>query len=242
MPTLFRVFFRGSYGQLVENDWFPAPDSNWRWSNPHEPLPDGTQMVSAPASYTLGAATSVFVQGANGQLYQRELNLDTLQWAWIPHGLPPAVVGWFGTDGVPRMIVAFQGANGALIGRYWHRHDGWQWNGHNAPHGFPPGTQMSSAPAIIRWTSDEDGITPRLNVFIQGADGSFVETYWDGDDWLWNNHGQPLAPGWPPRPPPSPGCTRFPAPRIFQPPDVPPTPRLHRPPLENNDFPLGCRE
>jgi hypothetical protein len=96
------------------------------------------------------------------------------------------------------MLVVYQGANGALVGRYWDQHE-WQWNPHRAPHGFPPGTQMASAPAAFNWieqTGDNEDVgSTRQNVFFQGADGSFVEAYWDPSsvegDWFWNNHGRP---------------------------------------------------
>jgi hypothetical protein len=200
------VFFGDDTGALAQAHWEPQP--GWSWNTDHGQPPD-TVLATAPTAFSFRTADGVplhhvFCGGANGQLYQR-WKLEGQEWQWFPHGLPPdgtamvsapAVVGWFGDDAVPRMTVVYQGANGRLVGRYWHQHDGWQWDAHSAPHGFPPGTQMASAPAAIAWRV-WDGDDPanqgrtRQNVFFQGADGSFWETYWDGDDWLWNNHGRP---------------------------------------------------
>jgi hypothetical protein len=202
------VFFSDETGALVQAHWDQLQIvGDWSWDTNHGQPPD-TVISTGPTAFSFRTADGVpvhhvFCGVANGQLYQR-WKLEGQDWEWVPHGLPPdgtamasapAVVGWFGDDGVPRMTVVYQGANGALVGRYWHQHDGWQWDEYSAPHGLPPGTQMASAPAAITWNEDPGGLpgpgTPRLNVFFQGADGSFVETYWDGDDWLWNNHGRP---------------------------------------------------
>jgi hypothetical protein len=189
------VFFQGKNGELIEAYW---DSSGWQWVTDHG-LPPGTQMASAPAAISTKTSAGVpvrhvFLAGGDGQLYER-WKVEGQPWQWFAHGLPPdgaqivsapAAVPW-NYQGIPRKNVFFQGSNGEVVGRYWDEHQGWQWDGHNAPHGLPPGgTRMASAPAAIAYRLPAGYWWQ--NIFFQGANGALIEAYWDSPgegDWFW---------------------------------------------------------
>ncbi|MBV9328335.1 MAG: hypothetical protein JO352_31855 [Chloroflexi bacterium] len=115
------------------------------------------------------------------------------KWQWSPVGQPvgavvasaPSVVG-YRDGGVQQIKVFARGDKGNLTQAYWSDMDrAWTWH----DHGQADGTAIASAPASFGWVQT-DG-TNRLNVFAMGGSGQLVEAYWDGSDWLWNNHGNP---------------------------------------------------
>jgi hypothetical protein len=87
----------------------------------------------------------------------------------------------------------FPGSNGQVVGRHWDEQQGWQWDGHNAPHGLPGGgTLMASAPAAIAYLLP--GGYWWQNVFFQGSNGALLEAYWDTPgvgDWFWGRQATP---------------------------------------------------
>ncbi|MET9388767.1 DUF3892 domain-containing protein, partial [Streptomyces sp. NPDC002928] len=48
-------------------------------------------------------------------------------------------------------------------------------------HGTPPGTTAASSPVACQ----------DLHVFVTGTDGTLRQLFWDGDRWVWLNHGNP---------------------------------------------------
>ena len=181
------VVFQGSGGNLLGRWW----DGNqWNWADAG--LPPGTQVASAPAVivWTLNGVQRMneIFQGRNGNLLERWW--DGNQWSWADDGLPPgtqvgsapAVAGWI-LGAVPRMNVFMRGTNGHLLEHSW---DGNRWNW--ADHGLPPGTQVTSTPAVIAWTLN--GVQ-RINVIFQGDNGNLLERWWDGNQWSWADHRLP---------------------------------------------------
>jgi hypothetical protein len=183
----FNVFFQGANGNLLEMWW---DGQRWVWTDHGQP--PNTQVASAPAiaGWIQNGVQrfNVFFQGANGNLLG--LWWDGQKWQWNDQGRPPntqvasapAIVGWT-QDGVQRLNVFFQGANGNLIELAWLGQQ-WQWG----DHGQPPNTQVASAPAIVGWILD--GVQ-RINVLFHGANGNLIQLWWNGQEWAWKDHGQP---------------------------------------------------
>jgi hypothetical protein len=84
------------------------------------------------------------------------------------------------------MNVIFQGGNGNLLQRWWEDGSPWKWG--DPADGVPPGTEVGSAPAVVGWTL---GAVQRINVFIRGANGHLLGSFWDGVRWNWTDHGLP---------------------------------------------------
>ncbi|WP_164540663.1 DUF3892 domain-containing protein [Streptomyces abyssomicinicus] len=105
--------------------------------------------------------------------------LTTRWWETNPthprEGVDPVtpVIRWVGAALTNRVFVVT--TDGRLMSRVTQGGvPGW------VDHGTPPGTTASSAPVACQ----------DLHVFVTGADGTLRQLFWDGDRWVWLDHGK----------------------------------------------------
>jgi len=171
------VFYRGANGNLIDL-WFDGDV----WNVRDHGQPAGTSVASPPAAVTwtepgVAVRVNVFYAGANGNLI--DVWFDGHQWSVRDHGQPagtavasaPGAVTWRDPNGLIRVNVFYQGANGNLI-EVWF--DGTNWN--VTDHGWPGGTSVNSRPAVVSWSLA--GVPVRENVFYRGFNGNLIEIWY----------------------------------------------------------------
>lgn len=183
----------------------------WQWTDHGLPArADGVQttVASEPAitTYRVNGNQRIymFVRGADGRLYVRfwygaanriDTNLAAGFWHWTDHGQPaPGVnvasapaIQMYSNDPTRVFCVFVVGNDGGLYLRRWNNQIGqWQWDNLNKPDNFPA---MTGRPASTYFWHDN---TPRMYIYLRGADNGTYTCFWDTHNWQWRSSEIPL--------------------------------------------------
>jgi hypothetical protein len=192
-PPLDRivVFAVARNGHLY--DWFYDQQQSG-WVPEDQGIPVGVQSLTGDPSAVYQAAEDrdfVFVAGQNGRLYEKSWN--GRRWLWQDLGVPPLAGSVSGPSAVyqptlDRVLVFVTGADGHLYDKYRDGNGFWsdQWE----DQGVPPQVDHLYFPSATYQSSSD-----RIVVFVYGLTGfsssRLVDKYWDGQQWQWEDQGNP---------------------------------------------------
>ena len=162
-PQVLNVYVRGADNALWQLAWYGG---QWHGWGRHS---DGATLMGEPAVGSLGTDHEhMFVQGADGRLYQKWWTSAQGWTNWVTHGAPP--VGFVGRPAVvsrnPQVCnVYVRGGDNALWQLAYY--DG-QWHGW----GRHADGVWTSSPGVASMGSDHE------HVFVRGTDGQVFQKWW----------------------------------------------------------------